>query len=141
MARTVAKQALRTPSGRGKSHAVRQLSRLLSPKVSLSDYLRSCTHSLTEPVAVLRLLVPRGEGAQVPVRPFDVVASDVDVLLELKPEGKVSFEEYTSHVKTCLTVPGRDCRDRWGHGPQRPRHDAVCSQLLCISDDASFPGE
>ncbi|KAI0807392.1 hypothetical protein C8Q74DRAFT_59220 [Fomes fomentarius] len=38
--------------------------------------------------AVLRLLVPRGEGAQVPVRPFDVVASDVDVLLELKPEGK-----------------------------------------------------
>ncbi|KAI0748137.1 hypothetical protein C8Q80DRAFT_1120684 [Daedaleopsis nitida] len=38
--------------------------------------------------AVLRLLAPRGEGALVVVRPFDVTASDVDVLVELKPEGK-----------------------------------------------------
>ncbi|KAI0336552.1 hypothetical protein GY45DRAFT_1291461 [Cubamyces sp. BRFM 1775] len=42
--------------------------------------------TLTE-VAV-RFLVPRGEGEHVAVRPFDLTASDVDVLLELKPEGK-----------------------------------------------------
>ncbi|KAI0636957.1 hypothetical protein C8Q77DRAFT_1095313 [Trametes polyzona] len=40
---------------------------------------------ITEVVA--RLFVPREEGLGV-VRPFDVSASDVDVLLELKPEGK-----------------------------------------------------
>ena len=39
---------------------------------------------------MLRLLVPRGEGSQAVVRAFDVTVSDVDVLLELKPEGKVS---------------------------------------------------
>ncbi|RPD66149.1 hypothetical protein L227DRAFT_488798, partial [Lentinus tigrinus ALCF2SS1-6] len=38
--------------------------------------------------AVLRLLVPREGGGYVAVRPFDITASDVDVLLELKPEGK-----------------------------------------------------
>ncbi|KAI0721077.1 hypothetical protein C8T65DRAFT_601842 [Cerioporus squamosus] len=38
--------------------------------------------------AVLRLLVPREEGGHMAVRPFDISASDVDVLLELKPEGK-----------------------------------------------------
>ena len=38
---------------------------------------------------MLRLLVPRGEGSQAVVRAFDVTVSDVDVLLELKPEGKV----------------------------------------------------
>ena len=37
---------------------------------------------------VARLFVPREEGPGV-VRPFDVSASDVNVLLELKPEGKV----------------------------------------------------
>ena len=39
-------------------------------------------------IVALRLLVPREEDEQA-VRPFDVEASDVDVLLELKPEGKV----------------------------------------------------
>ncbi|KAI1795867.1 hypothetical protein LXA43DRAFT_989826 [Ganoderma leucocontextum] len=39
--------------------------------------------------AVVRLLVPRETNAPiVAVRPFDMTASDVDVLLELKPEGK-----------------------------------------------------
>ena len=39
---------------------------------------------------VVRLLVPREvDGQVVAVRPFDLTASDVDVLLELKPEGKV----------------------------------------------------
>ncbi|RDX56759.1 hypothetical protein OH76DRAFT_1395891 [Lentinus brumalis] len=38
--------------------------------------------------AVLSLLVPREDGGHVAVRPFDIAASDVDVLLELKPEGK-----------------------------------------------------
>ncbi|KAH9946106.1 uncharacterized protein BXZ73DRAFT_86295 [Epithele typhae] len=37
--------------------------------------------------AVLRLLAPREQAGAV-VRPFDITASDVDVLLELKPEGK-----------------------------------------------------
>ena len=36
------------------------------------------------------MLVPREvDGQVVAVRPFDLTASDVDVLLELKPEGKV----------------------------------------------------
>lgn len=33
--------------------------------------------------------MPREEGGHIAVRPFDITASDVDVLLELKPEGKV----------------------------------------------------
>ncbi|KAI0780919.1 hypothetical protein BD413DRAFT_660017 [Trametes elegans] len=36
----------------------------------------------------VRLLVPREEDGPTAVRPFDLSASDVDVLLELKPEGK-----------------------------------------------------
>ena len=44
-------------------------------------------------VVALRLLAPRGEGAQI-VRPFDVTASDVDVLLELKPEDGPSDPTY-----------------------------------------------
>lgn len=41
-------------------------------------------------VVTVRLLLPRETDEQiVAVRPFDMVASDVDVLLELKPEGKV----------------------------------------------------
>ncbi|KAH9854243.1 hypothetical protein C2E23DRAFT_754086 [Lenzites betulinus] len=38
--------------------------------------------------AVIRLWVPREEDERPSVRPFDVSASDIDVLLELKPEGK-----------------------------------------------------
>ncbi|KAI0362114.1 hypothetical protein OH77DRAFT_20625 [Trametes cingulata] len=38
--------------------------------------------------AAIRLLIPRGEEERVVMRPFDLTASDVDVLLELKPEGK-----------------------------------------------------
>ncbi|PIL24008.1 hypothetical protein GSI_13759 [Ganoderma sinense ZZ0214-1] len=38
---------------------------------------------------VVRLLVPREvDGKVVAIRPFDLTASDVDILLELKPEGK-----------------------------------------------------
>lgn len=40
-------------------------------------------------VVAVRLLVPRREGEHDVVRPFDLTASDIDVLLELKPEGKV----------------------------------------------------
>ncbi|KZT70159.1 hypothetical protein DAEQUDRAFT_226544 [Daedalea quercina L-15889] len=36
---------------------------------------------------VVRLFVPRAEGQHV-IRPFDVSVSDVDILIELKPEGK-----------------------------------------------------
>ncbi|CAL1704672.1 unnamed protein product [Somion occarium] len=36
----------------------------------------------------LRLVVPRSDDAGSPVRPFDVLASDLDLLLEVKPEGK-----------------------------------------------------
>ncbi|KAI0831319.1 hypothetical protein BC628DRAFT_1312257 [Trametes gibbosa] len=38
--------------------------------------------------AVVRIWVPREEDEQPSVRPFDLSASDIDVLLELKPEGK-----------------------------------------------------
>jgi autophagy-related protein 2 len=38
----------------------------------------------------VRLKLPREEEKSPTVRPFDIVASDVDVLIELKPEGKVS---------------------------------------------------
>ncbi|KAI0374905.1 hypothetical protein BV20DRAFT_1032957 [Pilatotrama ljubarskyi] len=38
--------------------------------------------------AAIRLLIPRGDGERAVTRPFDLIASDVDVLLELKPEGK-----------------------------------------------------
>lgn len=55
---------------------------------------------LTVCFAVLvRLLVPRETNGQVvAVRPFDVTASDVDVLLELKPEGKVRNHQGVSNV-------------------------------------------
>ncbi|KAI0709250.1 hypothetical protein C8Q76DRAFT_654887 [Earliella scabrosa] len=62
--------------------------------------------------AVLRLLVPRGEGSQAVVRAFDVTVSDVDVLLELKPEGKdetvvtVGITDLTVHD---TTPSGKNC--------------------------------
>ena len=38
----------------------------------------------------MRLLVPhQSEGKPSSVEPFDILVSDVDVLLESKPEGKV----------------------------------------------------
>ena len=48
-----------------------------------------CASADTSAVAVVRLLVPREDDGHVAIRPFDITASDVDVLLELKPEGKV----------------------------------------------------
>ncbi|KAI0797999.1 hypothetical protein C8Q75DRAFT_709658 [Abortiporus biennis] len=38
--------------------------------------------------AAVRLAIPRGDNNGVEVRPFDILASDLDLLLELKPEGK-----------------------------------------------------
>ncbi|EIW60338.1 uncharacterized protein TRAVEDRAFT_63914 [Trametes versicolor FP-101664 SS1] len=43
---------------------------------------------ITVTEAAVRLWVPREDNEQFIARPFDLVASDVDVLLELKPEGK-----------------------------------------------------
>jgi hypothetical protein len=37
----------------------------------------------------MRLLIPQNEGESHPIDPFDVFVSEVDVLLESKPEGKV----------------------------------------------------
>jgi hypothetical protein len=37
----------------------------------------------------MRLLVPRIEGEFQSIEPFDVFLSDVDILLESKPDGKV----------------------------------------------------
>ena len=37
----------------------------------------------------MRLLVPRIEGEFHSIEPFDIFVSDVDTLLESKPEGKV----------------------------------------------------
>lgn len=37
----------------------------------------------------MRLLVPRIEGESHSIEPFDIFVSDVDILLESKPEGKV----------------------------------------------------
>ena len=37
----------------------------------------------------MRLLIPQNEGESHSIEPFDVFISDVDVLLESKPEGKV----------------------------------------------------
>jgi hypothetical protein len=37
----------------------------------------------------MRLLVPRTEGEFHSIEPFDIFLSDVDILLESKPEGKV----------------------------------------------------
>jgi hypothetical protein len=37
----------------------------------------------------MRLLIPQNEGESHTIEPFDVFVSDVDVLLESKPEGKV----------------------------------------------------
>ncbi len=53
-------------------------------------------------VVLVRLLVPREtDGQIVAVRPFDLTASDVDVLLELKPEGKVRNLSYMSDSIPC----------------------------------------
>lgn len=50
----------------------------------------SCASLLTFSIlVVVRLLVPRSDDSN-SIRPFDVVASDLDILLEIKPEGKVS---------------------------------------------------
>ncbi|KAI0670368.1 hypothetical protein C8Q78DRAFT_1035864 [Trametes maxima] len=62
--------------------------------------------------AAVRLLVPRDEAGRGVVRPFDLAASDVDVLLELKPEGKdetvvtVGVMDLNVHD---LSPTGRNC--------------------------------
>ncbi|KAI0647065.1 hypothetical protein C8Q79DRAFT_1009211 [Trametes meyenii] len=62
--------------------------------------------------AAVRLLVPRDEDGPGAVRPFDLAASDVDVLLELKPEGKdetvvtVGVMDLNVHD---LSPTGRNC--------------------------------
>ena len=56
-------------------------------------------------VVAVRLLVPRGEAGEI-VRPFDIAASDVDVLLELKPEGKVS--RVCNRLHTTTYAPPKD---------------------------------
>ncbi|TBU50794.1 hypothetical protein BD309DRAFT_907025 [Dichomitus squalens] len=67
--------------------------------------------AITEVAA--RLLIPREETGQViAVRPFDITASDVDVLLELKPEGKdetvatIGVMDLNVHD---LSTTGRNC--------------------------------
>jgi autophagy-related protein 2 len=66
-------------------------------KVTLSEGQRLSYITLTplslDPGSV-RLLVPRIEGEFDSVEPFDIFVSDVDVLLESKPEGKVRFFYY-----------------------------------------------
>ena len=42
----------------------------------------------------MRLLIPRDEEESHPIEPFDVFVSDVDVLLESKPEGKVCLRTW-----------------------------------------------
>lgn len=45
---------------------------------------------MTDALAVtVRLEVPRESDEARCARPFDIIASDVDVLFEVKPEGKV----------------------------------------------------
>ncbi len=51
---------------------------------------------------VIRLEVPREPYEESCVRPFDIIASDVDVLFEVKPEGKVS-RRFTSRTKDAIT--------------------------------------
>ena len=54
-------------------------------------------------VASVRLLVPyQCEGAPPSVEPFDILVSDVDVLLESKPEGKVRLALACIHLVTVL---------------------------------------
>jgi hypothetical protein len=45
-------------------------------------------------IASMRLLVLQNEGELHSAEPFDVLVSDVDILLESKPEGKVSASPY-----------------------------------------------
>jgi autophagy-related protein 2 len=54
-------------------------------------------------VASVRLLVPQQcEGAPPSVEPFDILVSDVDVLLESKPEGKVRLALACIYLVTVL---------------------------------------
>ena len=74
-------------------------------KVTLSegeDTLLSTSY-LSLYVASVRLLVPHQcEGAPSSVEPFDILVSDVDVLLESKPEGKVRLALACIHLVTVL---------------------------------------
>ncbi|KAH7922102.1 putative peripheral membrane protein [Leucogyrophana mollusca] len=58
----------------------------LSRDPSLIGSRAPCANTL--PSALIRVLLPRADEASNAVRPFDVHASDLDMLLELKPEGK-----------------------------------------------------
>lgn len=49
-------------------------------------------------VAFIRLTLPRDDKESPTTRPFDIFASDIDALVELKPEGKVSHDILASRV-------------------------------------------
>ncbi len=57
--------------------------------------------------AAVRLWVPREDSEQFIARPFDLVASDVDVLLELKPEGKVCLHQRLVPTRSADAHPSR----------------------------------
>jgi len=53
--------------------------------------LRPKENKLTKSIAFVRIMVPRSDSTQHPVRPFDLRAADLDVLIELNPDDKVSI--------------------------------------------------
>lgn len=63
-------------------------SKLLSQKVCITE--GTAQYLLIRNVAVLRAWVPRSDTEVLSVRPFDIRASELNALIELKPEGKVS---------------------------------------------------
>ena len=48
-----------------------------------------CSCSFYVLVALFRILLSRDENDPRSTRPFDIQASDIDALIELKPDGKV----------------------------------------------------
>jgi hypothetical protein len=54
--------------------------------------------------AFIRLFLPRQSEENNPTRPLDIAASDVDVLVELKPEGKVSDNNLVFVIKILKSV-------------------------------------
>lgn len=66
--------------------------------------------------------LPRHELEGSPPRPFNIVASNVDILLEIKPEGKVSWASLAFiHASHSGRVGGNRHHSR-RHGYQRSRH-------------------
>lgn len=69
--------------------------------------------------ASVRLLVDRDEGAR---NPFDIRVSDVDVLLELKPEGKVITTASFDEQVFAELLLGRNGHYDWCDGLSCQRH-------------------